>query len=111
MAWAKSGRVGERQSIFRVKLNPVLFKIQTLLAAIRAVNWSWRDWQAQTGDAGRDRLPTHVTLHTMLSSHKRCFGSSIAIFSLDRHGSTPEPTLQVVNKARAPYWLRRADEG
>jgi hypothetical protein len=42
-SWAKSGWINQRQSVFRVKLDPVLFKIQTLLTAIRAVNWCWRD--------------------------------------------------------------------
>jgi hypothetical protein len=45
-----------RQSNIRIKLDPVLFKVETLSSAIRAVNWSWRNWQAQTSDPGRDRL-------------------------------------------------------
>jgi hypothetical protein len=40
------------------QLDPVMFKVETLLAAIRAVNWCQRDWQAQIGYPGRDRLAT-----------------------------------------------------
>jgi hypothetical protein len=53
-----------------------------------AVNWSHWDWQAQIGDPGRDRLATHLTLHTMMSSHEGCFGTSKPIFRLSRDGST-----------------------
>jgi hypothetical protein len=60
---AKSGWVGEWQSIIRVKLDPILFKVEMLLAAIRAVNWSQRDRQAQVGDPGRDRLATPYIAH------------------------------------------------
>jgi hypothetical protein len=44
---AKSGRIDYWQSIFRVKLDPLLFKVETRLTAIRAVNRSQRDWQGQ----------------------------------------------------------------
>jgi hypothetical protein len=80
--WAKSSWIDQRQSVFRVKLDSVLFKVETLLAAVRAVNWSHRNWKAQAGDPGGDRLATHLTLHTMMSSHKGCFGASKPIFRL-----------------------------
>jgi hypothetical protein len=75
-AWTKSGWIDQRQSIIRVELDPVLFKIETLLAAIRAMNWSHRDWKGQFGDPGGDRLAAHLALHTMMSSHEGCFGTS-----------------------------------
>jgi hypothetical protein len=81
-AWPKSGWIDQRQSLFRVKLDPVVFKVETLLAAIRAVNWSHRDWKAELDDPGGGRLATHLTLHTMVSSHEGCFGTSKPIFRL-----------------------------
>jgi hypothetical protein len=81
-AWMRSGLIDQRQSIIRVELDPVLFKIETLLAAIRAVNWSHREWKAQLGDSSRDRLAAHLALHTMMSSHEGCFGTSKPIFRL-----------------------------
>jgi hypothetical protein len=75
-AWTRSGWIDQRQSIIRVELDPVLFKVETLLAAIRAVNWSCRDRKGQRGDSGGDRLAAHLALHTMMSSHEGCFGTS-----------------------------------
>jgi hypothetical protein len=53
--------MGEWQSIFRVKLHPVLLKVAILLAAIRAVNWAQGDGQSQIGGPDRDRLATCFT--------------------------------------------------
>jgi hypothetical protein len=80
-AWTRSGWIDQRHSVFRVKLDPVMFKVETLLAAVRAVNWSRRDWKAHLGDPGRDRLATRLALHTILSGHEGCFGLSKPIFS------------------------------
>jgi hypothetical protein len=52
------------------------------LTAIRAVNWSHQDWQAQASDPGGDQLATRPTWHTLMSGHKGCFGSSTLIFRL-----------------------------
>jgi hypothetical protein len=72
------------------------------------MNQSQGDWQARIGDPDRDRLTTRLTLHTMLSSHKRCFGSSI----LGKVGTDlrSEPTCLLVQKARAPYWCSPSQE-
>jgi hypothetical protein len=87
-AWTKSGWIDQRHSIISVKLDPVLFKVETLLAAIRAMNWCQRDWQAQIADPGRNRLVTHLTLHTMMSRDKECFGTSKLIFRRSQDGPT-----------------------
>jgi hypothetical protein len=79
-AWTRSGRIDQRQSIIGVKFDLVLFKVETLLAAIRAVKWSRRDRQAQIGAPRRDRLATRPTLHTLMSSHRRCFETSKPTF-------------------------------
>jgi len=80
--------IDQWQSIFRVKLDPVLFKVEILLAAIRAVKRARRDSQAWIGDPGRDGLATRLTLHTMMSSHDECFGASKLLFSPESVGST-----------------------
>jgi hypothetical protein len=87
-AWTKSGWIDQRQSIIRVKLDPVRFKVETLLATIRAVNWPHWERKGQLGDPRGGRLATHLALHTMMSSHKGCFGTSNPIFRLSRDGST-----------------------
>jgi hypothetical protein len=48
--------IDQRQSIFLVKPDSVLLKVEILLAAIRAVKRARRDWQAWIGDPGRDGL-------------------------------------------------------
>jgi hypothetical protein len=96
---------------FRVKLDPVLFKVETLLTAIRAVNRAQRDWQAQIGDPGRARLATGLTLHTLMSSHKRCFGSSKLILGLAVLDPRPEPILLVVHKAPAAFGVASGMRG
>jgi hypothetical protein len=63
-AYTKSGWIDQRQSVLRVKLDPVMFKVETLLAAVRAVNSSHR--KAPLGDPGGDRLATRLALHTMM---------------------------------------------
>jgi hypothetical protein len=103
-AWTRSGWIDQRQSVFRVKLDPVMFEVETLLAAVRAVNWSHRDWKAQLGDPGGDGLATHLALHTMMSSHKGCFGTSKPIFRLRRDGSHSLNPFQPGPQGVARFW-------
>jgi hypothetical protein len=67
----------DSQSIFRVKLDPVLFKIEILLTTIRVVNRAQRDWQAQIRHTCRDGLATRLTLHTVVPSHDGYFGDQL----------------------------------
>jgi hypothetical protein len=92
------------------QLDPVMFKVETLLAAIRAVNWCQR--------IGRPRsaIPVEIDSHTLHCT--RCCRvikevSDPQSRSLGWVGTDPhaEPILQVVHKAPAAFWLRRAGEG
>jgi hypothetical protein len=60
---SQAGSINGIPLSIRGKLDSVLFKVEALSAAVRAVNWSHRDWKAQLGDPGGDRLGTHLTLH------------------------------------------------
>jgi hypothetical protein len=72
-AWAKSDPIDERQSTFRVKLDPGPVQGRPALGGNTGIESIPGDWQAQIGGPGRDRLVACLTLHPHGSSHERLY--------------------------------------